>query len=277
MTGNFGMLRLRKLLREKAPERKVVICEINTMPYGTRIIGPSKVSLSYGFGPWVNPDAKPEEMTNPYVASALPSKDTGVALSELQKVYPLYSPVKNVLVSALSNSNTSLHPVGVILNAGRIEYSHNDFYLYREGLSPAPSVLKVMEALNNEIMSMVKALGAKPTMTYKALRAYIDYLVKPKPIDHIGAAINGRYVTEDVPYGLVPMSELGRKLGVATPLIDAFIEIAGVMNQEDYRKSGSGLKALGLAELSKEQIIDSVERGDYHRGAAGGTHPGEAP
>lgn len=122
-------------------------------------------------------------------------------------------------------------------------------------------MLRVVEVLNNEIMSMVEALGAKPTMTYKTLCAYIDCLVKPRPIDHIGAAIKSRYVTEDVPYGLVPMSELGRKLGVATPLIDAFIEIAGAMNQEDYRTSGSGLKALGLTELSKEQIIDLVEGG----------------
>jgi len=260
MTGNFGSLRLRMLLREKAPERKVVICETNTMPYGTRIIGPSKVSLSYGFGPWVAPDARAEEMTNPYVVSALPSTDTSLAISELHKVYPLYLGVKNILVSALSNSNTPLHTVGVILNAGRIEYSQNDFYLYHEGLSPAPSVLRVVEAIDNEIMAIVEALGAKPTMTYKALCAYIDYLVKPKPSDHLGAAIDGRYIIEDVPYGLVPISELGKKLGIETPLIDAFIKIAGAMNKEDYRKTGRGLKYLGLSELDKEQIISLVER-----------------
>lgn len=258
MTGNFGSLRLRRLLREKVPKRDILICETNTMPYGTRIVAPSKISLSYGFGPWVDPDARMEDMTNPYVASALPSTDTYSALSKLNEIYPLYSGVKNILVSALSNSNMPLHTVGVILNAGRIDYSKNNFYLYREGLSPSPSVLRTVEAVNKEIMSIVESLGARPTMTYKALCAYIDYLVKPKPSDHVGAAINGRYITEDVPYGLVPTSELGKKLGVETPLIDGFIKIAGTMNKEDYYKSGRGLKPLGL-ELDKEMIIDSVE------------------
>jgi opine dehydrogenase len=262
MTGNFGSLRLSMLLREKAPGRNILICETNTMPYGTRIVAPSKISLSYGFGPWVDPNARIEDMTNPYVASALPATDTHMALSELNKIYPLYSGVKNILVSALSNSNMPLHTVGVMLNAGRIEYSKNNFYLYREGLGPSPSVLRAVEAVNSEIISIIEALGARPTMTYKSLCAYIDYLVKPNPSDHLGAAINGRYITEDVPYGLVPASELGKKLGIETSLIDAFIKIAGIMNKEDYYKTGRGLKSLGLEGLDKEQILDLVERRD---------------
>jgi len=57
------------------------------------------------------------------------------------------------------------------------------------------------------------------------------------------------------------MSELGEKLGVATPLINAFIEIASVLNKEDYRKTGRTLETLGLDRLSKEQIMNLVERG----------------
>jgi len=59
----------------------------------------------------------------------------------------------------------------------------------------------------------------------------------------------------------VPMSQLGRKLGVATPLMNALIEIATALNQEDYCQTGRTLESLGLAELSKEQIINLVESG----------------
>ena len=56
-------------------------------------------------------------------------------------------------------------------------------------------------------------------------------IVEPETLDH-------RYITEDVPYGLIPISELGRKLGVTTPLIDSFIEIASMIIQKDFRKTG---------------------------------------
>ena len=74
----------------------------------------------------------------------------------------------------------------------------------------------------------------------------------PKVVKH-------RFITEDVPYGLVPMSELGKREGVATPLIDAVTTIASVVCEEDYRKTGRTLESLGIAELSREQIINLIE------------------
>ncbi len=54
------------------------------------------------------------------------------------------------------------------------------------------------------------------------------------------------YIAEDIAYGFVPMSQLGEKLGVAMPLMNALIDIASVMNQEDYRKTGRTLETMGL-------------------------------
>jgi len=73
--------------------------------------------------------------------------------------------------------------------------------------------------------------------------------------------LKDRYITEDIPYGLVPMSELGKKLDVRTPIMDSFIEIASVLNQEDYRKTGRTLETLGLDKLNREQILRFVETG----------------
>jgi opine dehydrogenase len=63
-----------------------------------------------------------------------------------------------------------------------------------------------------------------------------------------------RYLTEDVPCSLVPMSSLGRKFGVPTPLMDAFIELASVMHQRDYRSEGRTMEKLGLADLNLKQL-----------------------
>ena len=68
-----------------------------------------------------------------------------------------------------------------------------------------------------------------------------------------------RFITEDTPYGLVPMAQLGHKLGLATPLLDAFISIASAINNEDYNKTGRTLESLGLDKLNKEEILKLVE------------------
>ncbi len=54
LAGNSGALRLRKLLRQKAPGRKITIYETNTVPGGGRMMAPAKVLARFwGFGPWL--------------------------------------------------------------------------------------------------------------------------------------------------------------------------------------------------------------------------------
>ena len=64
-----------------------------------------------------------------------------------------------------------------------------------------------------------------------------------------------RYVIEDVPTGLVPVSELGKKFGVKTPAIDTIINLADILFEADFRASGRNLAQLGLSQLSQEEII----------------------
>ena len=69
----------------------------------------------------------------------------------------------------------------------------------------------------------------------------------PDRLDH-------RYVAEDVPYGLVPLAELGRTAGIRTPVADALTTVASVALQRDYRAEGRTLEQMGLAGLSAEEI-----------------------
>lgn len=49
---------------------------------------------------------------------------------------------------SLGHLTPLLHPVGCLLNAGRIERSHGEFYMYEEGMTP--SVVHVIESLDRE-------------------------------------------------------------------------------------------------------------------------------
>jgi hypothetical protein len=58
----------------------------------------------------------------------------------------------------LVDLNLIAHPAATLLNVGRIEYS-GPFRLWREGVTP--SVAKLIEAVDKERLSVMKALGLK--------------------------------------------------------------------------------------------------------------------
>lgn len=66
--------------------------------------------------------------------------------------------------------------------------------------------------------------------------------------------LNSRYITEDVPCGLVPLAALGRLAGVETPAMESVIELAGCLLGRDFRAEGRNLKNLGLEGLSAQEI-----------------------
>jgi len=69
----------------------------------------------------------------------------------------------------------------------------------------------------------------------------------PPSLDH-------RYMHEDIGYGLVPMAELGRLAGVATPTMDALVRLASLALGIDYWRDGLTLERLGLAGKSPAEL-----------------------
>jgi len=70
------------------------------------------------------------------------------------------------------------------------------------------------------------------------------------------SSMKSRFITEDVPYGLVPAAQLAHKFNIDIPIIDATIKLASVINQTDYYNDGRSLEELGIANLSKEELAE---------------------
>jgi len=68
-------------------------------------------------------------------------------------------------------------------------------------------------------------------------------------------SLQHRYLTEDIPYALVPMTAVGEVMGVPMPHMNALVTLACTGIGENYRETGRSLKRLGLEGLNKEQII----------------------
>lgn len=252
--GDFGSIRLFNLLKERCPEKKVFVAETNTLPYGARITPEGWIDY-HVFAPKV-------------LISCLPAVDTGKVLEKAKTFWPGLVAADNVIAAALSNPNPLCHPPGAILNTGRIQYSKGDFYMYKEGITEA--VARVIESVYEETLALAEALNSE-IVHYEhhefMTPASIMSIALQAPFDTLGImaarvkgpqTIEDRYITEDLPYGLVPMSELGKKLGVKTPVIDALVNLGCIICKANYWETGRTFKKLGIEAMDKNELIKFI-------------------
>ena len=261
MPGSGGSLEFAKIFKEKKVKQEITFAESCTLPYGARLKGAGHVSV------FINALILP--------TGVFPSKRTGEVISRLKQFYPTMLPAKDVLEAAINNPNPVAHPVATLLNAARIEHSRGEFYLYAEGMTP--SVARTYESLNEERLSICKGMEYKlyhwndldfkdynlgeteEECRYRILNTSMDAAfgkdgiyagIKMKGPEHL----KDRYVTEDVPYGMVLLSTLGDILKIPTPTHDAVIQLASVINRTNYWKTGRGVNQLGLSRLNKQGL-----------------------
>lgn len=73
-------------------------------------------------------------------------------------------------------------------------------------------------------------------------------------LQHAPENSKSRYITEDVPYLLVPCYELAKVAGIEVKIAESIIYLASAYNQEDYFKTGRTLEKMGLKGLSISEI-----------------------
>jgi opine dehydrogenase len=241
--GSGGTLAVRKVWKELGFNRRVFVAEGVTFPYCCRRLkGPGTVNIHRIDGPRM-------------LVAALPATDTPAVLKALEGTYGhRVTPGVSILEPALYNVNIIVHPVGALLNMGRIEYSRGEFWMYKEGITP--SVKKVIDRMDAERSALFRALGYKPYTYDEVFRDCFDMSVAQFAVDSSQGpfSMQDRYVTEDIPMGATLSLSLGRKAGVAMPTYEAMIHLASVVNNTDFYASGRSLENLGLAGVSLEGL-----------------------
>ena len=172
---------------------------------------------------------------------------------------------ESILEADLANVNALLHPPGMICNSGWIEATNGDFGFYAQGTSPA--VAGVMEAIDRERLDLAQQLGvrADPFPELFAQLGFVGPDAGPDAYSAVHAsrlihpirapaALDHRYLHEDVGWGLVPWMHLAEAVRCATPTIHSLINLASAINQVDYSRQGLTLERMGLHGKSAEQI-----------------------
>jgi opine dehydrogenase len=262
--GTGGALEVRRVWTESGMESDVTLGETDSLVYACRLTRPGEPSV--------------KAIKRAVAVAALPAERLDAAFLPFSRLYPQAQRAPSVLATGLSNMNAVIHPAVVLLNAGLIDGRKTGFQFYRDGVTPA--IARVVRAVDRERMAIAAAL-AVPHMSCEQwvqsrygvtgndlaeLFGRLDAVV----YQGIGApeSLEGRYISEDVPMGLVPMEAFARLAGVAVPAMSAIISACGLVNDVDYRTEGRTAERLGLDGLARPQereantgwFVDDEER-----------------
>jgi opine dehydrogenase len=252
--GDFGSLRLAQMVAERPGTARPVILEGSTLPYGTRLSGPAHVEMLL--------------FANPILVSAFPAHQTGPWPDQLKTLWPGVTPAQHAFHAAFANPNPIVHPPGALLSVGRIEYSGGEFYMYREGMGPATR--RVIHQSFKEILAVAQALGfdipGYPEEYFDRPASIMGEVFECPGGDRYEVIANvkgpktlqDRYLTEDLPCGLLPISQLGDLVGVETPTVDAIIQFGSLVCEHDFWREGRTLASLGLADKTPHEIMKCV-------------------
>lgn len=249
-----GALEVYEVLKKHKCDRQIIVAEAQTFIYACRATSSNSAHIF--------------RVKNEVTIAAIPSSKTDHVINQLQYAYPQFIRAKDVLETSINNYGAIFHPAPTLLNSGHIERGA-PFEYYTEGITP--SIGDFIEKMDQERMEIGKALqidtlsardwlyetyGARGKTLYETVQNNTAYkgLQAPK-----GLGI--RYIYEDVPYSLIPMSSLARELGIKTPAINSIINIAELITGQDFYAEGRTIERLGLSGLSIYEMHNIAENG----------------
>ena len=187
----------------------------------------------------------------------------------ITNVFPQFKMVNDIRITSLNNMGAIIHPTVALLNAGSI-LRNDEFFFYQEGISP--EIARMVEKVDNERCHLIEALGLEP-ITFKEWahtcyqcrsESYYQIFHEIKSYKSIKApqSLNVRYITEDIPTGLVPFSSLGRYLNISTPIINALIILANTLLKTNFWKIGRTIENIQLPLIYRRSQYFQYMTGD---------------
>ena len=157
-----------------------------------------------------------------------------------------------MIETSIGNVGMIMHCAPILLNTGWVESENDDFNYYRTGISK--TIAHYIEKMDNERIAVAKALGHPIESAMEWMKRTYDlegdtlYAVIQNNAAYatISAprSLNHRYITEDIPTGLVPLEAVGKELGLEMKAISLIIDLASALMEIDFRKEGRNLHEL---------------------------------
>lgn len=243
---SFAALHLHRLLKERSID--IPIAAWATTALTARKSGPRSVHIS-------GIRAKLDVAT-------LPVRQAQAGLAACRALFgDRFEPRDDVLAIMLSNLNPPAHVANMLGNLTRAERGE-DWPNYG---SITQGVGRIVDAMDVERLALAAAFG----LSVRSVQDHYvhSFGVSPGPVGEMAAAVyknrpellgpktlDTRFITEDVPFGLVPLEALGQVTDMPLPLHQAGIALFDAICDRNFRAENDLLSALDLAGLSAADL-----------------------
>ena len=253
----YGTLEFASIVRQRGNTANVAFAEFDCMMYACRKKDATSIWLrgyKHNLG-----------------CGVFPADRSDAVLTKIKELYPTYRKRENVLASGLSNPNGVTHVPLMLFNISNVE-AGRDMLFYRECLTP--SIAHFIEKLDeermvfhrNELFAM-QSVSDLDVLWYGHQGVTGNNVVETNtdnpiyPTSKLPTDIGHRYLTEDVPYGLIPMAELLALFGEQHGTIDTAIQAACTLCGRDFYQEARTLERVGFQGRTAEDLLDYVHHG----------------
>ncbi|MEE0741844.1 MAG: NAD/NADP octopine/nopaline dehydrogenase family protein [Emergencia sp.] len=257
LPGNYASLVFSRMLKEAGKEDlHIHFADGTTIPWACRLAAPAEICIM--------------GLKTSIPLSIYPKDHSGEVLKRIGMVMPI--PVElldNPLVAGLENINIGGHPLYATVNMGLLENFPGKFNYYKDCCSPATG--RASERLDKEKISVGEGFGFTVRSDIELVNRLYGMNERNSYEFNIHSSVHGkinnspkdskdRYITEDIPYTMVPIHEFADFLNIEVPIADSCIHLASAYNDEDYFKTGRTLMKMGLNGLCREELIRVVSK-----------------
>ncbi|MBQ2644080.1 NAD/NADP octopine/nopaline dehydrogenase family protein [bacterium] len=248
--GGFSAVNCNNYFKTINREKDFIVCETGSFIYTTKLKGNDTILI--------------KSMKSAVMFACVDDEKTDDVLKIVNKIYPQFYRAENVWQTSFSNPSSVLHTITTLLNMSRIEQMgsyQNSFY------DITPSIARIMEKVDEErckiarmffknVMNVSEIMCSLYNLHYDNIYDTIKNISAFK-IQYAPGSMHHRYVSEDVPYSMVPIATIGKKLGINTTNMDSIINIACMANDTDYWTEGRNADKIGFL---KEQALYKKEK-----------------
>lgn len=238
--GNWGAFEAKVYYKDFLRNNEIILAETGAMIFMANAYEIGKVNVL--------------GIKNQVSISTINPDDVDILINDLKNIFPQLKKKNSIYETSLSATNPVIHVPLTIFNLARIEEGQ-DFSFYGEGVSK--SAIAYIEAIDTERVSIAMKIGFKCPSILESINSFFDikfdnlYDALNKNETYIKAkapkSLSHRYITEDIPYGIVPIVKLGKVLGIDTKYSEAIVNLAGLALNVNFLDSG--------VNITKENIL----------------------
>ncbi|MBM7587242.1 opine dehydrogenase [Bacillus pakistanensis] len=240
--GYWGAVECKEVLGNHIEEKNITVAETSAMPFVSKADNTGSV--------YINKIKKNVQI------SSIPTSKNATISEKFLETFPQLITANNIFETSLNNSNVVIHTPITLFNASRID-SSEEFQFYGQGVSPL--TVTYIEKLDRERLVLANMLQVETQDILTILNEFYgtdyaslyDALPGLFPVGTAPKTLNHRYILEDIPFGLVPISELGKKIGIQTPYTDSIINTASLLMNKDFREQG-----VTFEKFRKEDLLN---------------------